>query len=66
MNGRRASALSWILTALMAVAAAVLLVLGPGRPLPNDLFAGVAGAAFLVLSLAYRTVGAVISFRSTC
>jgi signal transduction histidine kinase len=63
MNGRRASALSWVLTVLMAAAAGVLLVLGPGRPLPDDLFGGVAGAAFLVLSLAYATIGAVISFR---
>jgi signal transduction histidine kinase len=63
MNGRRASALSFALTVLMAVAASVLLVLGPGRPLPNDLFGGVAGAAFLVLSLAYGTVGAVITWR---
>jgi signal transduction histidine kinase len=63
MNGRRASALSWVLTVLMAAAAGVFLVLGPGRPLPDDLFGGVAGAAFLVLSLAYGTVGAVISLR---
>jgi signal transduction histidine kinase len=63
MNGRRASALSWILTVLMAAAAAVFVVLGPGRPLPNDLFGGVSGAAFIVLALAYATVGAVIPFR---
>jgi signal transduction histidine kinase len=63
MNGRRASALSWACTVLMAAAAGVLLVLGPGRPLPNALFGGVAGAAFLVLSLAYGTVGAIVAFR---
>ena len=63
MNGRRASALCWGLTMLMAAAAAVFLVLGPGRPLPSDLFGGVAGAAFLVLALAYGSVGAVIAFR---
>jgi signal transduction histidine kinase len=63
MNGRGASALCWGLTVLMAAAAAVFLVLGPGRPLPNDLFGGVGGAAFLVLALAYGTVGAVIAFR---
>jgi len=63
MNGRRASALCWGLTMLMAATAAVFLVLGPGRPLPADLFGGVAGAAFLVLALAYGTVGAVIGIR---
>jgi signal transduction histidine kinase len=63
MSGRRAGAFSWGLTVLMAAAAGVLLVLGPGRPLPSDLFGGVAGAAFLVLSLAYGTVGAVIALR---
>jgi signal transduction histidine kinase len=63
MNGRRASALSWAFTVLMAAPAGVFLVLGPGRPLPNDLFGGVAGAAFLVLALAYGTVGAVITLR---
>jgi signal transduction histidine kinase len=63
MNGRRASALCWGLTMLMVATAAVFLVLGPGGPLPNDLLGGVAGAAFLVLALAYGTVGAVIVFR---
>jgi signal transduction histidine kinase len=63
MNGRRASALSFALTVLIAAAASVLLVLGPGRPVPNDLSGGVGGAAFLVLSLAYGTVGAVIAWR---
>jgi signal transduction histidine kinase len=63
MNGRRASALCWALTVLMAAAAAVFLVLGPGRPLPDDLFGGASGAAFLVLALTYGTVGAVIAFR---
>jgi signal transduction histidine kinase len=63
MNGRRASALSWAFTVLLSAAAGVFLVLGPGRPLSNDLFGGVAGAAFVVLSLAYGTVGAVITRR---
>lgn len=63
MRGRRASALVWASTVLMSAAAAVFLVLGPGRPLPDDLFGGVAGAAFLVLSLTYGTVGAVIALR---
>jgi signal transduction histidine kinase len=63
MTARRASALSWALTVLMSAAAAVFLVLGPGRPLRDDLFGGVAGAAFLILALAYGTVGAVITSR---
>ena len=63
MNARRAGAIAWILTVLMSVAAGVFLVLGPGRPLPNDLFGGVGGAAFLVLALAYGTVGAIIGSR---
>jgi signal transduction histidine kinase len=63
MTARRASALSLALTVLMAAAAAVFIVLGPGRSLPNDLFGGVAGAAFLLLALAYGTVGALIASR---
>src|SRR5919201_603549 len=63
MNGRRVSALCFGLTLLVAATAAVFLVLGPGRPLPNDLFGGVAGGAFLALALAYGTVGAVVAFR---
>jgi signal transduction histidine kinase len=50
-------------TVAVAAAAAVFLVLGPGRPLPQDLFGGVGGAAFLVLSLSYATVGALITSR---
>lgn len=63
MDGRRASALCWALTVLMAAGSGVFLALGPGRPLPVDLFGGVAGVAFLVLSLVYGTVGAVIVLR---
>jgi signal transduction histidine kinase len=63
MTARRAIALSWALTVLMSCVAAVFLVLGPGRPLPGDLLGGVAGAAFLVLALAYATVGVVIALR---
>ena len=53
----------WVVTVAVAAAAAVFLVLGPGRPLPEDLFGGVSGAAFLVLSLSYATVGALIASR---
>jgi signal transduction histidine kinase len=63
MRGRRLSAPVWAATVLIAAAAGVLLVLGPGRELPDDLFGGVSGAAFLVGSLAYATVGAVILRR---
>ena len=60
---RPAVALLWGLTLAMAAAAAVFLVLGPGRPIPEDLLGGVGGAAFLALSLAYATVGALITSR---
>ena len=63
MNGRRAAALIWATTALTVVAAGVFAVLGPGRPLPDDLYGGASGVASLVGSLAYATVGAVITFR---
>jgi signal transduction histidine kinase len=63
MNGRWAGALIWAITALMVVVAGVFAVLGPGRSLPDDLMGGVSGAAFLLCSLAYATVGAVITFR---
>ncbi len=60
---RPAVALLWGLTVAVAVAAAVFLVLGPGRPLPEDLFGGVSGAVWLMLALAYATVGALIVSR---
>jgi hypothetical protein len=47
----------------VAAAAAVFLVLGPGRPLPEDLFGGISGAAWLTLALAFATVGALIVSR---
>jgi signal transduction histidine kinase len=63
MGSRRLSALCWAVTVVLAAAAAVLVVLGPGRPLPDDLFGGVSGAAFLLGALAYATVGRVILVR---
>ena len=63
MRGTVAVALLWGVTVVIAAAAAVYLVLGPGRELPEDLFGGVSGAAFLVLSLAYATTGALIASR---
>jgi signal transduction histidine kinase len=60
---RPAVALLWGLTVALAAAAAVFFVLGPGRPLPDDLFGGVSGAVWLLLALAYATVGALIVSR---
>ncbi len=60
---RPAVALLWGLTVAVAVAAAVFIVLGPGRPLREDLFGGVSGAVWLMLALAYATVGALIVSR---
>jgi len=60
---RPAVALLWGLTIAVAAAAAVFLVLGPGRPLPEDLFGGISGAAWLTLALAFATVGALIVSR---
>ena len=60
---RPAVTLLWLLTVAVASAAAVFLVLGPGRPLPEDLFGGVSGAAWLTLALAFATVGALIVSR---
>ncbi|HSD82182.1 MAG TPA: histidine kinase [Solirubrobacteraceae bacterium] len=60
---RPAVALLWALTVAVAAAAAVLLVLGPGRPVPEDIFGGIGGAAWLMLGLAFATVGALIVSR---
>jgi signal transduction histidine kinase len=60
---RRVVPAVWGLSVAASIAAAVFLVLGPGRPLPEDLFGGVSGAASLVLGLAYATVGALINRR---
>jgi hypothetical protein len=48
---------------VIAVASAVLLALGPARPLPGDVFAGVGGASFLVLSLTFAGEGAIVAWR---
>jgi signal transduction histidine kinase len=63
VKSRRVAALAWALCAVMAVASAVLLVLGPGRPVRDDVFGGVGGASFLLLSLAFGTVGAIVAAR---
>ena len=63
MIGRRPAAASLCLTVAVVAVAALFLVLGPGRPLPDDVFGGVGGGAFLVLALSYATVGALIAAR---
>ena len=47
----------------MAIPSAVFLALGPGRSLPGDSLGGVGGLSFLVLSLAFATVGAIVASR---
>jgi hypothetical protein len=60
---RRVAALAAAVCAAAAIATVVLLVLGPGRSLRDDLFGGVGGASFVLLSLAYACVGAVVAAR---
>jgi signal transduction histidine kinase len=55
--------LPWGLTVAVAAAAAVFLVLGPGRPVPDDVFGGIGAGAWLMLGLAFATVGALIVSR---
>ena len=50
-------------TVAMAVASAVLLAIGPDRHAPKDIFGGVGGLSFVVLSLAFGVVGAVVAAR---
>ena len=54
----------WALCAAMAAASAVFLLLGPARPAPDDVFGGVGGASFVVLSLTLATVGALVAART--
>ena len=49
--------------AAMAVASAVLLVLGPARPVRDDVFGGGRRCSFLVPSLAFAAVGAIVAAR---
>jgi signal transduction histidine kinase len=48
----------------MAVASAVFLLLGPAQPAPDDVFGGVGGASFVVLSLTLATIGALVAGRA--
>jgi len=63
VKSRRVAALAWAICAVMAVPSAVLLVLGPGVPVADDLFGGVGGLSFLVMSLAFATTGAIVASR---
>jgi hypothetical protein len=60
---RRFALLAPAVCVAIAVATAVLLSLGPGRSLPGDVFGGVGGASFLVLSLTFAGVGAIVAWR---
>jgi hypothetical protein len=60
---RRIAPLAWALSVAIAVAGAVLLAVGPARPLPADVFAGAGGASFLVASLTFASVGAMVAWR---
>ncbi len=62
-RARLAGAVAWALCVAIAAASAVFLVLGPGRPVDADVFGGLGGAAFLVMSLAFATVGAIVVSR---
>jgi len=47
----------------MAVPSVVFIVLGPGRPVSGDVFGGAGGAGFLLMSLAFTSVGAIVMSR---
>jgi signal transduction histidine kinase len=57
-----ASAL-WALTAVAGIASVVLIAAGPRAGLRNDLFGGLGGLSFVLLSLAFATVGVLIVAR---
>jgi hypothetical protein len=63
MISRRLAGLSLGVCAALALASLVFLVLGPGRSVPADVFGGVGGLSFLILSLAFGTVGAIVASR---
>lgn len=63
MRASRVAPWALPLCVVIAVASTVLLALGPDPPLPADVFAGLGGASFLVLSLTFATVGAMVAAR---
>ena len=62
-TARRLGALVWGSCIVIALAAFVLLVIGPGRALPSDVFSGVGGLSFLILALTFASVGALVARR---
>ena len=63
MTARRVAALIWGLCVVFGVATLVLLIIGPGRVLPSDIFSGVGGLSFLILALTFASVGAIVARR---
>ena len=66
MEGLRASvgaAFVWALCAGAVILTVTLLAVSGDRQLPDDLFGGVGGLSFAMLSLAFATVGAIIIAR---
>jgi signal transduction histidine kinase len=62
-TARRAAALTWVLSVVLAVPTAVLLAVGPDETRSSDIFAGFGGLSFLALALTYATVGAIVVAR---
>jgi hypothetical protein len=54
---------AWPLCIVISVASAALLAIGPDRSLQGDVFAGIGGASFLMLSLTFAGVGAMVARR---
>jgi hypothetical protein len=65
MTARRLAALIWGVCVLLGVGTLVLLVIGAGEHTPADgsTFDGWAGLSFVVASLAFATVGAMVATR---
>ena len=51
------------LCVVFGVATLVLLVIGPSRVRPSDIFSGVGGLSFLILALTFASVGAIVARR---
>src|SRR5438128_11148253 len=63
LSARRLATLLWALCVVTAVPTLVLLVIGPGRVLTSDIFAGLGGVSFLVLALTFASVGVIVARR---